>query len=46
MNEKTYFRLLLSLIAIGLVGTVAHFLWAADAYQSCSIIEFIARELW
>lgn len=46
MSEKTFTRVLIALVAVCLVLTVAHFSWAVYAYQHCSIIEFIARELW
>ena len=46
MSEKTFTRVLIALVAVCLVLTFAHFAWAVYAYQHCSIIEFIARELW
>ena len=46
MNERTFHRLLLALIAVGLAFTVAHFIYAVYAYQHCSIIYFIGKELW
>ena len=46
MNDKTYWRIVLCVVTLCLVLTVAHALYAVYAYQHCSIIEFIARELW
>ena len=46
MKDRTFLRVLIALTAICLVLTMAHFAWAVYAYQHCSIIEFIARELW
>lgn len=46
MKDRTFLRVLIALAAICLVLTMAHFAWAVYAYQHCSIIEFIARELW
>lgn len=39
-------RVLLCVIAVCLVVTIAHMVYAVYAYQHCSIIEFIAKELW
>ena len=46
MQEKTFTRLLICLIALGLALTAAHMIYAVYAYQHCSIIYFIAKELW
>ncbi|MBQ8834286.1 MAG: hypothetical protein IJ001_05110 [Oscillospiraceae bacterium] len=46
MSEKTFTRVLIAVIAVCLMLTIAHFAYAVYAYQHCSIIEFIARELW
>lgn len=46
MQEKTFRILLGAVIAVGLALTVAHFLYAVYAYQHCSIIYFIGKELW
>ncbi len=46
MKERTYWRVLLWVTAICLVLTVAHFAYAVYAYEHCSIIQFIAKELW
>lgn len=35
-----------AVIGICLALTVAHLIYAVYAYQHCSIIEFIAKELW
>lgn len=46
MRERTFTVLLLALVALGLALTVAHLVYAVYAYQHCSIIYFIAEELW
>lgn len=46
MKERTFFVVVLTVIGICLALTVAHFAYAIYAYQHCSIIEFIAKELW
>ena len=46
MKDRTYLRVLLCVIGLCLVLTLAHMVYAVYAYQHCSIIEFIARELW
>lgn len=46
MKDRTFVRVLLWVTAVCLVLTVGHMLYAVYAYQHCSIIEFIAKELW
>ena len=46
MKDRTFQIILFAVIGICLALTVAHFVYAVYAYQHCSIIEFIARELW
>lgn len=46
MKNRTYLHVLLGVIAVCLLLTVAHMAYGIYAYQHCSIIEFIARELW
>lgn len=46
MKERTFMIILLLIIAICLVLTVAHFIYAVYAYEHCSIIYFIGKELW
>lgn len=46
MKDRTYLRVLLCVIGPCLVLTLAHMVYAVYAYKHCSIIEFIARELW
>lgn len=46
MKDRTFVRVLLWVIGVCLVLTVAHMVYAVYAYQHCSIIEFIAKELW
>jgi len=46
MKEKTFYIILFSVLAVCLILTAAHFLYAIYAYQHCSIIYFIGKELW
>lgn len=46
MSDKLFFRLLTAIVCVGAILTLAHLAYAVYAYQHCSIIEFIARELW
>ena len=46
MSDKVFYRILFSVLAVCLVLTLAHLIWAINAYQSCSIIYFIGKELW
>ena len=46
MKQKTFFRVLIALTAVCIALSVAHFIYAAIAYQHCSIIYFIVKELW
>lgn len=46
MKERTFRILLWSVLAICLALTAAHLAYAIYAYQHCSIIYFIAKELW
>lgn len=46
MKDSTFYKLLLAVTLGCLALTAAHFLYALYAYQHCSIIYFIGRELW
>ncbi len=46
MKEKTFRTLFAAVTGACLAATVAHFIYAIQAYLNCSIIEFIAGELW
>ena len=46
MKKKTFYRLLLAVLIVCVVATAAHFAYDVYAYQHCSIIYFIAREVW
>ena len=46
MNDKTFKWLLTAVILLGLLLTLAHLVYAIYAYQHCSIIYFIGKELW
>ncbi len=46
MEQKAFRTLLYCTLALCLLLTAAHFLYAAYAYEHASIIQFIARELW
>ena len=46
MKDRTFYTLLLSIAGVGAAATLAHFIYAVYAYNHCSIIYFIAKELW
>ncbi len=46
MTEKTFTRVFIVVLAVCLLATAAHAIYAIDAYQRCSIIYFIGEELW
>ncbi len=46
MKERTFRAILLTAVALGLVLTLAHLIYIIYAYQHCSIIHFIGKELW
>lgn len=46
MQSRTFYILLFSVLGLCLALTVAHFLYVIYAYQHCSIIYFIGKELW
>lgn len=46
MKNRTFIIIFLTVIVTCLALTVAHIIYAADAYQHSSIIYFIGKELW
>ena len=46
MKTRTFLTILYSIIALGVLLTVAHAIYAAYMYGSSSIIHFVSRELW
>lgn len=46
MKTRTFNAILIALAVLCLVFTVAHVVYAINAYQHCSIIYFIGEELW
>lgn len=46
MKDRTFRIVLYSLIGLGLALTLAHLVYAVWAYQHCSIIYFIGKEMW
>lgn len=46
MDDKIFYRLLIAVLAVCMIATSAHLIYAIDAYQHCSIIYFIGKELW
>lgn len=46
MKERTFRILLYTLIGLCLAFTLAHVIYAVYAYEHCSIIYFIGKELW
>ena len=46
MKEKTFGIIIVAVLAICLALTIAHVAWSVYAYDHCSIIYFISKELW
>ena len=46
MKDRTFLIVLMAVLAVCVVLTAAHLTYAVYAYRHCSVIEFIARELW
>jgi hypothetical protein len=46
MKDRTFLILLCAVFGVCLALTVAHFLYTVYAYEHCSIIYFIGKELW
>ena len=46
MKSKTFLILLSVVVAVCVVLTLIHLIYAISAYKQCSIIYFIAKELW
>ena len=46
MKSKTFYILLAAILSVCAILTVAHLAYAVYAYNHCSIIYFIAKELW
>jgi len=46
VKDRTFWVALWAVTGACLAATVAHFVYAVYAYQHCSIIYFIGRELW
>ncbi len=46
MSDKIFIRLLITVLAVCLILTIVHLAYAIYAYQHCSIIYFIGKELW
>ncbi len=46
MKERTFRIVLLSVLGVCVVLTAAHLAYAIYAYEHCSVIYFIAKEMW
>lgn len=46
MKTSTFNKILIALLAVCILLTAVHVIYAIWAYQHCSIIYFIGRELW
>lgn len=46
MKDRTFLIILYTMLGICVLLTIVHFTYAIYAYKHCSIIEFIAKELW
>ena len=46
MTSRVFYGILIALTVLGIACTVAHLIHIFNAYEHCSIIYFIAEELW
>lgn len=46
MKDRVFSYVLFSVLGVCLALTIAHFIYAIYAYDNCSIIYFIGKELW
>ena len=46
MSDKLFVKFLAAVLIVCAVVTIAHLIYIIDAYQHCSIIYFIGKELW
>ena len=46
MKNRVFSAILFSVLGVCLALTLAHMIYAIYAYQHCSIIYFIGKELW
>jgi len=46
MSEKTYYRILFAILAVGILCLAVLIWYTADSYLNGSIISYIARERW
>lgn len=46
MKSRTFYIVLFSVLGVCVALTLAHFIYAVYAYQHCSIIYFVGKELW
>ncbi len=46
MKDRVFSYVLFSVLGVCLALTIAHFIYAIYAYDHCSIIYFIGKELW
>ena len=46
MSDKAFYRFLFVLVFVLMALTVAHMVYALNAYHNSSIISYIAKEIW
>ncbi len=46
MKERTFYILMSAVVALGVAVTAALVIYTAYEYKNCSIITYIATELW
>jgi len=46
MKQKTFYIILFTVLALCVALTVAHLIYDVYAYNRCSIIYFVSKELW
>lgn len=46
MKDKTFFRLLIAVVTVGVLLTALHTGYILYAYKNASIIYFVSQEIW
>lgn len=46
MSDKTFMRILIAVLAVGVLLTGLHMAYVVHAYRNSSIIYFISQEWW
>lgn len=46
MKDRTFLWILFCVLGVCAALTIAHFIYVVYAYQHCSVIYFVGKELW